>query len=155
VSPDGKALDYGYYQYQKTFTVTGDGPNPPPPPPPPGGKWQVAFFFESGELDTLPLPQVDMISGLAFRDELKSKGHSFVGAFDKDSRGTLITENCADGTCRTRTLGAKWKAYWDAIAGKTLPCIVIAPIAGGVPQVFPLPANRAELYTLLDGVKLP
>lgn len=149
VDETGKAIDHNYYLYSKTFTVTGKVPDPPPPPPP-KGKWQIAFFYESADLDNMPMSQVDMISGLAFRDELKVKGHTFVRAFDDDSRTELITEKCETGVCRTTTAGAKWRAYWDAAAGKTLPGIVIAPAEGGDCQWFAMPVDRAALYKLLD-----
>lgn len=151
----GKAVDHNWYRYTRTFTQKGPGPDPPPPPPP-DGKWQVAFFFNGEDMVRLSLPQVDMISGLAFRQELVSKGHFFVGAFEKDSRTTLITENCANGICRTTTSELKYKAFWDAVAGKTFPCIAIAPVSGGeVPLVFPLPADRDALYKLLASTVVP
>ena len=130
-------------------TVT---PPIPPDPPPVNAKWQVLFFVESADLDSLTLPQLEMVSGLLFRQELNKAGHKFLGTFDKDrSSGQTVVSQ--DGTCLTVQRESKYDVWWKAITGKAVPLVAIAPIAGGDIQTFPLPANAAALDRLLSEAK--
>jgi hypothetical protein len=148
-------------QFQKDIVIGGSGPTPPDPvdppdpddpQPPPMLKWQVGFILEMKDLESLPLSQVELVSGLAFRDELKSKGHVFFRALDRDESSTIMSK-CEDGVCSNVLMGDEYKAWFDAVKGKSGPYVLIAPKAGGKVQSFPLPANRAELYKLLDEAK--
>jgi len=113
-------------------------PIPPPPPPPPDTKWQVMFYVESGDLDNLPAGQRDMLASLVFRQGLKAKGHALVGVFDRQMVGP-------DGKIPER-----FQAWYRAIEGDPLPRVGIAPLSGGDVLDFPLPANEAALWKLLE-----
>jgi len=122
-------------------------PDPDPQPPPTPTKWQVAIFVESADLDTMPLPQLEITSSLVFRKTLESSGHKLLGVWDKDRPTTTV---CDGDVCRQVPVGGKHDAYWAAISGDPLPRIAIAPIGGGAVQDFPLPATAAELLQLLQ-----
>ena len=122
-------------------------PEPDPQPPPQPVKWQVAIFVESADLDTMPLPQLEITSSLVFRKTLESSGHKLLGVWDKDRPTTTV---CDGDVCRQVPVGGKHDAYWAAISGDPLPRIAIAPIDGGAVQDFPLPATAAELLQLLQ-----
>lgn len=152
-------------QFQKEIIFEGTGPAPPDPvdpvdpddpvepPKPPMLKWQVGFILEMKDLEKMPLSQVELVSGLAFRDELKSKGHTFVRAWDKDEKSVLIS-SCEDGVCNNRLTGDVYEAWFNAVKDKSGPFVLIASPKGGKVQAFPLPANRADLYKLLDEAKV-
>lgn len=130
-------------------------PNPPDPPIPPNptSKWQVAFFYQSDTLDNMSLSQKEMIAGLLFRNDLKSKGHSYLGGFDVDSVAKTVRK-CDAAKCYTiYTVPANLKPYWDAIQGDPLPRIAIAPLGGGTVRDFPMPADSTALYKLLGDQK--
>lgn len=122
-------------------------PEPDPQPPPQPVKWQVAIFVESADLDTMPLPQLEITSSLVFRKTLESSGHKLLGVWDKDRPTTTV---CDGDVCRQVPVGGKHDAYWAAISGDPLPRIAIAPIGGGTVQDFPLPPTAAELLKLLQ-----
>jgi hypothetical protein len=122
-------------------------PGPDPQPPPTPTKWQVAIFVESADLDTMPLPQLEITSSLVFRKTLESSGHKLLGVWDKDRPTTTV---CDGDVCRQVPVGGKHDAYWAAISGDPLPRIAIAPIDGGAVQDFPLPATASELLQLLQ-----
>lgn len=122
-------------------------PEPDPQPPPQPVKWQVAIFVESADLDTMPLPQLEITSSLVFRKTLESSGHKLLGVWDKDRPTTTV---CDGDVCRQVPVRGKHDAYWAAISGDPLPRVAIAPIGGGAVQDFPLPASAAELLQLLQ-----
>lgn len=127
--------------------AVGGGPTPPDPEPDPEpnptAKWQVAVIYESNDLDILPLAQIDLISGLAFRSELAAQGHRFIRVIDRqDDAG------CAAGRCPRPS--ADVQSWLDAAKNTPLPALAIAPIGGGDIRAFPLPANRAAFWTLLE-----
>lgn len=108
-------------------------PEPEPDPDPePDQKWQVMFFHESHELDNLPLAQRELLAGRVAREELESRGHSFLGAPD---------------------ISTGDNAWFRAAKGHALPCVAVAPLHGGDIQVHPLPADKAALWTLLEGLR--
>jgi len=114
-------------------------PKPPdPPPPPPGRKWQVMFFHQSDQLDNLPLPQRELLAGLAFREELESRGHHFAGAFD------------VDAVTRSGKGDASHKTWWAAVDGDAMPRVALAPREGGDVIDFPLPADAESLFRILQ-----
>lgn len=157
-TPEGGVPTLAIEQFQKEIVIGGSGPqppdpvDPPDPPPVPMLKWQVGFILEMKDLESMPLSQVELVSGLAFRDELKSKGHVFFRALDRDEQSSIISK-CEEGVCSNVLMGDEYKAWFDAVQGKSGPYVLIAPKAGGKVQAFPLPANRAELYKLLDEAK--
>ncbi|NLX57300.1 MAG: hypothetical protein GXY58_19495 [Planctomycetaceae bacterium] len=119
----------------------------PQPDPDPGARWQVVIFVESGDLDSMPLAQLEITSSLTFRKTLEASGHKLLGVWDKDRPTTTV----CDGTvCRQVSAGGKYDAFWAAISGDPLPRVAIAPIGGGAVQDFPLPASAAELLQLLQ-----
>ena len=122
-------------------------PEPDPQPPPQPAKWQVAIFVESADLDTMPLPQLEITSSLVFRKTLESSGHKLLGVWDKDRPTTTV---CEGGVCRQVPTGGKHDAFWAAVSGDPLPRVAIAPLGGGPVQDFPLPATAAELLQLLQ-----
>lgn len=124
------------------ITVSGSTPGPdpdPPDPPTPGGKKQVVVVYESADLDSLPAFQRELISGLKIRKAIEDKGHKFVGVWDKDMRGP-------DGTIPAAV--APWA---NAAAGKTLPALLTAPLAGGQVVAHTMPADETALWTILGG----
>ena len=142
--------------------VEGDQPDPKPDPDPdpepdpkpgPGQKWQVMLFHESDDLDDLPMAQRELIAGRAFREELESKGHRFMGGFDPDTLVTVKRVCNGKGCVEVPSVAPGMQAWWDAVKGDPLPRLAIAPIDGGAILDYPLPAGRAELYQLLEGSK--
>lgn len=137
-------------QYAEHIVVVGTSPDPDPDPDPdppdpdppnPNAKWQVMFFQKSDKLDNYDRQWRTMLAGRKFRDELEAKGHSFEGAFDRDAVGDAFAEN------------KKYKPWWAAVKGDSLPRVAIAPIDGGTIRDYPLPKTVAELYQLLGGAK--
>lgn len=110
-----------------------------PPEPEPGAKYQIVMFAESAQLDNLGLGQRAILASLTLREELKAKGHKLLGVFDPDlvGPGGSVPE-----------ASAQW---FRAIQGQSLPCIAIAPLAGGDIRVYPLPADKVALWKLLGG----
>jgi len=128
-------------------------PKPGPDPPAPGSKWQVMFFIETDDLDNMPMAQRELVSGRAFREELESKGHRFMGALDKD-QVVKVEQVCNGRSCtEVRSVKPELKAWWDAVKGDPMPRMAIASVDGGTIKSYPLPAGRAELYVLLEGAK--
>jgi len=122
-----------------------DGDDDPPLPPVPDQMFQVMIFHESNDLDNLTRGQLDMISGLVFRNELEELGHTFEGGFDRDS---IVA--CVDGVCHVRSgTDPTLRIWWDNVDGHPLPCVAIAPIQGGSVEVFDLPADAAAMLELL------
>lgn len=110
-------------------------PDPEPPPPPPVPKqWRVAILVESDSLDNMPEGQKTLVASLLLRDELKNKGHVLVGVFDPDAAETSET----------------LRPWLDAAQGKSLPLILLAPRDGGQIRTYPLPADKAALWRLLE-----
>lgn len=130
-----------------------DPPKPDPPDPPkPGQKYQVMFFYETDDLDNMPMAQREMVTGLAFREALEAKGHRFMGAYDADTIVT-VKQSCNGRTCtEVRSVAPALKEWWAAVDGDPLPRVAIAPLDGGDIKDFPLPAGRAELYLLMGDV---
>jgi hypothetical protein len=151
----------GQNQLAEILVMVGGDPNPPNPPDPPDppdppnptSKWQVVFFHASGTLDNLPRAQIDMLSGLVFRDEVTAKGDRFVGSFNVDS--VAKTVRTCDGTkCwTTYAMPAELVPFFNAVKGDPMPRVAIAPINGGAVRDFPLPENAAAFWTLLGGQK--
>lgn len=122
--------------YQHVVTIGGSAPNPPQPPTPdptpaPGAKQQVLFLYRSADLDNLPGPQQTMLASLKLRKQLAEAGHKFVGCFDAEAVPAAL---------------APWAT---AAAGKPLPLLLTAPLAGGDIRVVPLPASTTELADIL------
>lgn len=130
-----------------TYTITvGTSPDPDPgpdpdpdpePDPQPGRRWQIMFFQESGDLDDLPRGQVELLSSLSLREELAAAGHYVLGVSDKDA--------CSTGTCPV-----KLRPFWSAVTGDPMPRVALAPIGGGSVKDYPLPADKAGLFKLLE-----
>lgn len=122
--------------------VVGTEPNPPDPPDPPNPdrKWQVMIVHESNDLDNLPRGQVELLSSLSLREELKAAGYVLLGVYDDDS--------CASGQCSVAL-----RPWFAAVAGETMPRVAIAPVGGGNVKDFPLPADKAGLLKLLQEAK--
>jgi hypothetical protein len=145
--------------------VEGDRPNPPLPPDPPTPdppvpnpteKWQVMFFVESTDVDDLPDGQIELISSLSFRQSLEAAGHRFMGRYDRnsvmESKANCTYDRYGRKICQPPTMVVKsdLAPWWEAVKGDELPRMAIAPIDGGKVRDFPLPANSAELYSLLE-----
>lgn len=113
-------------------------PDPDPDPDPdPNRKWQIMLFYESDDLDNLPVAQRELIAGRKFRQQLEARGHHFAGAYDVDAI--------------TRTSG-ELTTWWAAIQGDPMPRVALAPRAGGDVQDYPLPASVDEFYKLLGSL---
>lgn len=156
---EGAAGDYAIIYFPpgdgqpvvQKVTLGGSAPEPKPPDPPaPNHHWQIAIFVETGDLDGMPLAQLEMVASLAFRKSLTEAGHTFLGVWDKDSAVTGV--RCADGRC-IPVEDSKYAPWFKAAAGKPLPCVAIASPGGGDIQVFPLPADAAALLKLLAEAK--
>lgn len=117
----------------------GPDPDPDPDPDPQPTKWQVGVFVESDTLDNLPLEQRALLGSLAVRVELEQRGHYLIGLFDPDAAATA-TE-------------ARIKQLLEAIKGKPLPVLTLAPRAGGKIQVHALPADEQAFWKLLDSAR--
>ena len=117
--------------------MTLGGCEPPPPPPPPNGKWQVMLFYQSSELDNMPLAQRELIAGRKFREDLAKRGHYFAGAFDVDAI--------------VRTSG-ELTTWWASVQGDPMPRVAVAPREGGDVAGYPLPADVAEFFKLLESL---
>jgi len=138
-------VDWNFGQHQLAehrFQITNDinPPDPPVPPDPepdPGGKWQILIFHESTDLPQTPFQQLILLSSSALRDQLAQKGHVLLGIFDKDSFASDDSKG-------------RYTAWWNAIAGATLPRIAIANLDGGIINHYPLPADQAAFWTLLE-----
>lgn len=159
-------VDWNYGQNQfvgHVVVVEGDSPDPPLPPNPPNppdppdppapnptAKWQVMFFLESTDVDDLPAGQIELISSLAFRQSLEAAGHRFMGRYDRDS--VMETRSTCNGTTCRPYLAVKsdLAPWWGAVKGDPLPRLAIAPIDGGDIRDFPMPADEAALYKLLE-----
>lgn len=127
----------------------GPGPGPPEPEPPlPGAKYQVMIFQDTDRTDNLSIDQVSMLSGLKFREELKSLGHTFVGSYNL-SKYTKRT--CDNGVCtETRVLPAEINQWMEWVNGTALPAVVLWDGKdGSKPIVFELPANKTEFLNRL------
>ena len=130
------------------------GPNPPDPAPNPSAKWQVMFFHQSDQLDNLPVAQRDMLTSRSFREALEAKGHSFEGAFDVDAVAKSGRVCGSFGCVTVRPTVAKDMApWWEAVEHDPMPRVAIAPMSGGDVRDFPLPADAASLYKLLEAQK--
>jgi len=126
--------------YQHVVTIGGSAPNPPQPPTPdptpaPGAKRQVMFLYRSSDLDNLSPAQQTLLASLKLRKSLAEAGHQFVGCFDAEVVPAAL---------------APWAT---AAAGKPLPLLLTAPIAGGDIRVVPLPASTTELAEILGLAK--
>jgi len=135
-----------------------DPPLPPDPPDPPGPdtKFQVAIFHQSDRLDNMSRERIALVSGRKFRDELTSRGHSFVGGFDADALTAYTKQECTARDCPpapSRPLPSNLglsPAWWQAIKGHSLPVVAIAPKEGGPIMVFPLPEDTEAMWALLE-----
>jgi hypothetical protein len=148
-------IDWNFEQDQlaEAIIAVGGGPEPVPPdpiPPEPNptDKWQVMIFHESDNLDNMTLSQRELTSGLVLRKALEANGHRFLGALDYNALAKA-SKKCPDGSCASPEL----QAWLKSIEGKSMPCLAIAPLNGGDIRVFPLPANSASLFALLEGKK--
>lgn len=121
-------------------------PNPPQPPTPdpdpkpvPGDKYQIAIVLESADLTKLTKGQLEVTSGLTFREELEKKGHRFLGLLEVSQKGNASKADAP---------------FFQAVdsSGIKLPCVAVAPLSGGSIRVFPLPEASA-FYSTLDGSK--
>lgn len=118
----------------------GPGPNPPNPPgPQPGEKHQLLFLYESNDLQSMPLPRRALLTSLTLRNKINSLGHKVLGYYDKD-------EKTPSGVAP-----AILAPFLVATESHSLPCVAVAPKAGGVIEVFDLPENEAALLKLLGG----
>jgi|GEM_PF-3874889 len=124
-------------------------PDPPDPPPPPTAEWQVAIFHQSDWLDNAPQPQRDMISGRKFRDALTAAGHRYVGGFDIDAVARSGQGTCSTRDCLPVELPDSLRPWWDAVSGRGMPVLAIAPTGGGTIRVFALPSSADDLFRLL------
>jgi len=113
-------------------------PPDPPKPPEPAGPYQIMIWLETGALEALPSSQSYLQSSLKLRTALKAKGHALVGVYDQDISGPS-------------GLPERLKPWYDAIKSATIPCIALAPMAGGTIKVYPLPQNEAALWSRLEG----
>jgi hypothetical protein len=163
----------------KKVTVTGEnpplppvppGPEPPlppvppePEPPPVVEEWQICLFTDKEREDNLPEEQVILLNGLKFRDELKEKGHKFLGCFNASSKAKsswpLVKKEGCYYTPRGQKICAdQWVRvpsgvppdWWESVDGKPLPRVAFAPKDGGPIQSFPLPKSRDEFWSLLE-----
>lgn len=109
------------------------GPDPPGPDPPgPNKEYQVLIILESDDLDNLEPGQKAIVAALTVREELRKKGHVFLGVVDKN------------------TVLPKELAQWgEAAKGKPLPALLYAPKAGGEIKVVGLPETVEELWKAL------
>lgn len=127
-----------------TYSITvGSNPDPGPDPgpdPQPGQRWQIMLFHESGDLDSLPRGQVELLSSLKLRQELEAAGHYVAGVFDDDTSGTS-------------GIPAALQPWFEAVKNDPMPRIALAPLAGGVVRDYPLPADRAGLMKFLEAPK--
>lgn len=117
----------GQYNQVAAFKVTGGAGPDPPDPPPPGGKYRIVLFYSENQLDNLPQGQRDILTSLVFREWVRSQGHVLLEVLDP--------ANFTAGS-----VSAKWKPWVDAVAGKALPIIALAPKDGPdnvVPYVVP------------------
>lgn len=134
----GALIDFGYYEYTATFVVGPGGPGPDPPPP--GGPYQLMFFYEGDSLDNYPQAQRNLITSLALRNRLVSQGH--------------VVLEMVEAKALDKPAPDRYKLFFDAVRGKTMPRLAFAPKEGGELREVPLPANEAELNELLKSVVL-
>jgi hypothetical protein len=144
-------------------------PDPPLPPVPRPTHWQVWFFRESTEGDDLTLEQHELLSGLKFRDEIEAKGDRFMGSWDVSTEAqALWPTKMIKPPCGVDRFGRQicyppvpmkvppeglTSEVWDRVRGDPMPRVAIAPLDGGAVQDFPLPANVAEFWKLLENSK--
>jgi len=97
------------------------------------------FFRESADMEELSKEQCTIVSSLKLREELKKRGHAFVGSFDRDSIGRSGVPD-------------RLKPWWDAVKGDRMPRVALAPHTreGGPIIDFPLPQDTAALWKLLE-----
>lgn len=128
-------------QAKKAVKIGAKEPDPvnPPLPPVPGGQVQVMFFYERDKLDNLPDKQQAILGSLTLRKALEARGHVFLGTFDKDATGPKVV------------VPAAYAPWFQAVAGKTMPRVAVAPKAGGAIVDYDLPADEDALWTLLGG----
>jgi hypothetical protein len=153
-------ISHGLLSEKVYFTVVGEvKPDPNPddddgdddvePQPNPNAKWQVMFFSDKQKTAGMTNDQLEMVSSLVFRKELVSKGHTFVGSLDDDSRLSSVQAQCPNGVCASTPTDA----WYAAIQGKTLPVVAFAPKEGGDIQVFSLPKTVDAFWKLLGGLQ--
>ena len=141
--PDGQIVQvlqgFGFLDETATFTVKGGGPDPgpdPPDPPPPGGKWQMMLFYEADRLDNYPEAQRQLLTSRIVRESLEQQGHRF--------------RQVVESSALSGSVSAEFKTWFDAVRGKPLPRIAIAPVEGGAVREFALPTSLTALRQLLE-----
>lgn len=141
--PDGTVVQvlqgFGFLDETATFKVTGGGPDPgpdPPDPPTPGGKWQLMLFYESDRLDNYPEAQRQLLTSRVVRESLEQQGHRF--------------RQVVESSALSGSVSAEFVPWFDAVRGKPLPRIAIAPVEGGTVREFALPESLTALRQLLD-----
>jgi len=126
-------LDSGASNEKAPFKIKGDSNPPNPPLPPPGGKYQIMFFVQEDNLDSLPQGQRELLTSLALRDRIKEGGHTLHPIIDDDQ----IKEG----------VPSMYAPWIQQVIGKPLPQMALAPLEGGPIQSFPLPE---DIEALLD-----
>ncbi len=116
------------------------GPNPPDPEPEPqpGIKWQIILFYESDDLDDLPLEQRAIILSTDVRRRIETDGHLLHGAFDDDAQDASGVPDSL-------------RPWWAVIQGDAMPRVALAPRSGGEVKDYPLPADVPAFFQLLEG----
>lgn len=129
-------LGSGDIDEKATFKVLGGEPPVPPPPPPhpPGGPYQVVLFYSPDQLDNLTADQREILNSMAYREKLKAAGHTLLG---------VLPDNAAPSP------QSKFRAFYNAVQGDSMPRLAVASKDGGKIVDMPLPATAEELDTLL------
>ncbi len=134
------AKDRGLVYAEKEVEAAGENPPQPPEPPGPGGKKQLVIVLESNDLDNLPRAQQAIAASLKLRQALEAQGHRFLQV--------LTPAQAANAP-------PALAPFFAAVDGHELPRIAIAPINGGPITDYPLPADEAAFWRLVNGGQAP
>jgi len=94
------------------------------------------FFVTADQRDNLPKEQRALFTSLVERQWLRDQGHVFLEVLDP----TRIDPGSVPG---------QYRAWYQAVQGKTLPAVGIAPKEGGDIVVHPLPSDSSQFRELL------
>jgi hypothetical protein len=131
--------DFGFVKDKRQFRIVGKvvPPDPPlPPTPDPSGPYQIMYFVTADQRDNLPKEQRALFTSLVERQWLRDQGHVLLEVLDP----TRIDPGSVPG---------HYRAWFQAVQGKTLPAVGIAPKEGGDVVIHPLPSDSSKFRELL------
>lgn len=144
---DAKTFDF-IEEQASVLVTTEDTPDPDPEPDPdpdpdpdpepdPADEYQVLILHDADMLSRLPRAQRDILISRKRWQQLEDAGHKLLRVFDVFDAGEEASEH--------------HQKFLDAMEGKTIPRVAIAPREGGTIETFPLPEDFDALMQRLGG----